>query len=62
MARTVWQRTLRATGVKAARIHGGRTQNQRNQALNGFKDGEYRILVATDVAARGSTSKASPMW
>ncbi len=44
---------LAGTGVKAARIHGGRTQNQRNQALNGFKDGEYRILVATDVAARG---------
>jgi ATP-dependent RNA helicase RhlE len=38
---------------KTARIHGGRTQNQRNQALNGFKDGQYRILVATDVAARG---------
>ena len=44
---------LARTGVKAARIHGGRTQNQRNQALNGFKDGAYRILVATDVAARG---------
>ena len=46
-------KNLARTGVKAARIHGGRTQNQRNQALNGFKDGEYRILVATDVAARG---------
>ncbi len=44
---------LTRTGVKTARIHGGRTQNQRNQALNGFKDGEYRVLVATDVAARG---------
>jgi ATP-dependent RNA helicase RhlE len=40
-------------GVKAARIHGDRTQGQRNQALNGFKDGTYRVLVATDVAARG---------
>jgi len=46
-------KNLTRTGVKTARIHGGRTQNQRNQALNGFKDGEYRILVATDVAARG---------
>jgi len=44
---------LARNGVKAARIHGGRTQSQRNQALNGFKDGVYRILVATDVAARG---------
>ena len=44
---------LSHTGVKTARIHGGRTQSQRNQALNGFKDGQYRVLVATDVAARG---------
>ncbi len=40
-------------GVKTARIHGDRTQNQRNQALSGFQQGEYRVLVATDVAARG---------
>jgi ATP-dependent RNA helicase RhlE len=40
-------------GIKAARIHGDRTQNQRNQALAAFKNGEYRVLVATDVAARG---------
>ena len=46
-------KNLARTGVKAARIHGGRTQNQRSQALNGFKEGQYRILVATDVAARG---------
>jgi ATP-dependent RNA helicase RhlE len=44
---------LAAAGVKAGRIHGDRTQNQRNQALEGFKDGGYRVLVATDVAARG---------
>ncbi|HSB16121.1 MAG TPA: DEAD/DEAH box helicase [Bryobacteraceae bacterium] len=44
---------LSHTGVKTASIHGGRTQSQRNQALNGFKDGQYRVLVATDVAARG---------
>lgn len=44
---------LGTVGVKAARIHGDRTQNQRNEALRGFKDGRYRVLVATDVAARG---------
>ena len=44
---------LSAKGVDAARIHGDRTQSQRNQALAGFKKGDYRVLVATDVAARG---------
>ena len=44
---------LAAKGVDAARIHGDRTQSQRNQALAGFKKGDYRVLVATDVAARG---------
>jgi ATP-dependent RNA helicase RhlE len=38
---------------KVTAIHGDRSQAQRNQALQGFKDGKYRILVATDVAARG---------
>lgn len=46
-------RNLTAAGVKAGRIHGDRTQSQRNQALSGFKEGAYRVLVATDVAARG---------
>jgi ATP-dependent RNA helicase RhlE len=40
-------------GAKTATIHGDRSQNQRNQALKGFQDGYYRVLVATDVAARG---------
>jgi ATP-dependent RNA helicase RhlE len=40
-------------GAKATSIHGDRTQGQRNQALRGFQDGEFRVLVATDVAARG---------
>ena len=40
-------------GVKAAAIHGNRSQSQRNQALRGFQEGDYRVLVATDVAARG---------
>src|SRR6266403_3157996 len=39
--------------VKATRIHGDRTQSQRNQALQGFQEGHYRVMVATDVAARG---------
>ncbi len=44
---------LAMAGTKAARIHGDRTQNQRNEAMKGFKEGHYRVLVATDVAARG---------
>jgi ATP-dependent RNA helicase RhlE len=40
-------------GVNAARIHGNRSQAQRTEALAGFKDGKYRVLVATDIAARG---------
>ncbi len=40
-------------GFKATAIHGDRSQNQRNMALKGFQEGFYRVLVATDVAARG---------
>jgi ATP-dependent RNA helicase RhlE len=40
-------------GVSCSRIHGNRSQAQRTQALAGFKDGRCRVLVATDVAARG---------
>jgi ATP-dependent RNA helicase RhlE len=39
--------------VKAAKIHGNRSQPQRAEALAGFKSGKYRVLVATDIAARG---------
>jgi ATP-dependent RNA helicase RhlE len=46
-------RLSRDSSVKTAAIHGDRSQNQRNQALKGFQDGYYRVLVATDVAARG---------
>jgi ATP-dependent RNA helicase RhlE len=42
-----------AKGFKATAIHGDRSQNQRNMALKGFQEGYYRVLVATDVAARG---------
>jgi len=44
---------LARSGSKATSIHGNRTQSQRNLALRGFQDGSYRVLVATDVAARG---------
>jgi ATP-dependent RNA helicase RhlE len=44
---------LAREGVKTAVIHGNRSQNQRSQALSGFQTGYYRVLVATDIAARG---------
>jgi ATP-dependent RNA helicase RhlE len=44
---------LAQEGLKTAVIHGNRSQNQRNMALKGFQNGQYRVLVATDVAARG---------
>jgi ATP-dependent RNA helicase RhlE len=40
-------------GIKAAAIHGNKSQNARQNALSGFKAGKLRILVATDIAARG---------
>jgi ATP-dependent RNA helicase RhlE len=40
-------------GVAADRIHGNRSQAQRTKALDGFKDGTIKVLVATDIAARG---------
>jgi ATP-dependent RNA helicase RhlE len=46
------QRLTRA-GWSATQIHGDRSQSQRNQALRSFSEGHHRILVATDVAARG---------
>ena len=46
-------RFLAQRGISAERIHGNRSQNQRTQALAGFKNGQYRVLVATDIAARG---------
>ena len=41
------------SGIRSARIHGNRSQSQRSEALTGFKNGSYRVLVATDIAARG---------
>ncbi len=44
---------LERQGVRAARIHGNRSQSQRTAALEGFKAGRHDVLVATDIAARG---------
>jgi ATP-dependent RNA helicase RhlE len=44
---------LQAREHKADRIHADRSQSQRNAALQGFKNGKTRVLVATDIAARG---------
>ena len=46
-------RSLERAGHRVARIHADRSQGQRRAALDGFKDGTYRVLVATDIAARG---------
>jgi ATP-dependent RNA helicase RhlE len=46
-------RMIKEMGHKAAEIHSDRTLGQRREALDGFKTGKYRILVATDIAARG---------
>jgi ATP-dependent RNA helicase RhlE len=46
-------RRLAAAGLKAAALHADRTQVQRSHAVEGFRSGRYRVLVATDVAARG---------
>ena len=46
-------RHLAASGLRAAAIHGDKSQNARTQALRDFKSGKTRILVATDIAARG---------
>jgi ATP-dependent RNA helicase RhlE len=46
-------RQLHALGVRAAAIHGDRTQEQRMAAVEGFRSGRHKVLVATDIAARG---------
>ncbi len=46
-------RSLEQMGHKVNELHSDRTQGQRRHALKGFKDGTYRVLVATDIAARG---------
>ena len=46
-------RKLAGAGLKAASLHADRTQQQRTQAVEGFRSGRFHVLVATDVAARG---------
>ena len=46
-------RVLDRAGIRGAAIHGNRTQAQRQKALDGFKRGQYKVLVATDVVSRG---------
>jgi len=46
-------RDLNAAGVTADAIHGNKSQNARQNALTGFRNGKVRVLVATDIAARG---------
>ncbi|PWJ44831.1 DEAD/DEAH box helicase [Sediminitomix flava] len=46
-------KALEKRGISAEAIHGDRSQNQRQRALERFKSGEARVLVATDIAARG---------
>ncbi|MEE4272661.1 MAG: DEAD/DEAH box helicase [Thermoanaerobaculales bacterium] len=58
-ANRLWQKLTRA-GVECERIHGNRSQPQREKALAAFKHGRVRILVATDIAARGIDVEALP--
>ena len=56
--RTKWgaeklMKSLVRDGFNAASIHGNKSQNQRDRAIKGFRDGSINVLVATDVAARG---------
>ena len=44
---------LNLSGLKTAVIHGGKSSGERSRALEGFKEGKVRVLVATDIAARG---------
>jgi ATP-dependent RNA helicase RhlE len=46
-------RVVKELGHSAAEIHSNRSFSQRREALDGFKSGKYRVLVATDIAARG---------
>ena len=46
-------RVVERAGHATARMHSNRSQSQRRQALEGFRAGKYRVLIATDIAARG---------
>jgi len=47
------QKQIKDAGYNVTSLHSDRTQGQRQAALNGFKNGQYQIMVATDIAARG---------
>lgn len=47
------KRFIKSMGINAAEIHSNRSLGQRREALEGFKSGMYRVLVATDIASRG---------
>ena len=44
---------MERSGIKSMAIHSGRSQSQRQRALDGFRGGKFQVLVATDIAARG---------
>jgi ATP-dependent RNA helicase RhlE len=46
-------RKLAAAGIRCAALHADRSQDQRRAAVEGFRGGRYKVLVATDIAARG---------
>ncbi len=46
-------RAVMAAGHRATRLHADRSMSQRREALDGFRSGRYRVLIATDIAARG---------
>jgi ATP-dependent RNA helicase RhlE len=46
-------RQIRDIGIRSSEIHSNRSLSQRREALDGFKSGKYRVLVATDIASRG---------
>src|SRR5690606_33407335 len=52
---------LEKSGLRAAAIHGNKSQNQRTRALKDFKSGKVAVLVATDIAARGLDIDQLPM-
>jgi ATP-dependent RNA helicase RhlE len=58
-ANRLWQKLSKA-GISCERIHGNRSQPQREKALAAFKHGRIRVLVATDIAARGIDVEALP--
>ena len=54
-------RILNKAGIKSSAIHGNKSQNARVKAMNDFKTGECRVLIATDIAARGIDISQLPL-